>query len=133
LCIEATHKDRPDEKFLIECDKAQTKQIQSEFGDDYHSMAEHLRVMNLRMVLMGKMSKEELDDVKSHDISEGYLGSAVIRAQSKRLDDGLGMKDLNKTNKCFGVFGMDLNDGKGTKYEAEIFEFDMDCDKSKGK
>lgn len=28
---------------------------------------------------------------------------------------------------------MDLNDGKGTKYEAEIFEFDIDCDKSKGK
>jgi hypothetical protein len=28
---------------------------------------------------------------------------------------------------------MDLNDGKGTKYEGEIFEFDMDCDKSGGK
>jgi hypothetical protein len=28
---------------------------------------------------------------------------------------------------------MDLNDGKGTLYEAGIFEFDMDCDKTRGK
>jgi hypothetical protein len=75
------------------------------------------------------MNKEELDYVKSFDVKQCFLGGAEIRAQSKRLDDGLyGIKDLNETNKCFGVFGMDLNDGKGPKYEAEIFEFDMDCD-----
>ena len=44
-----------------------------------------------------------------------------------------GIQDLSKTNRCLGVYGMDLNDGKGTKYEGEIFEFDMDCDKSGGK
>lgn len=80
------------------------------------------------------MNQNQLDDVKSHDVQEGFLGGAEIRAQSKRLDDGLyGIKDLYKTNKCYGIFGMDLNDGKGPKYEAEYYEFNMDCDKTRGR
>ena len=78
------------------------------------------------------MDQSELDEIKSHNIEECYLGKSFIIAQSNRLDD-LIIKDLFKTNKCFGVIGNDLNDGNGKKYEVELFEFDMDCLNTKGK
>jgi hypothetical protein len=34
------------------------------------------------------MDQKDLDDIKSHDFDECFLGGAVIIAQSKRLDDG---------------------------------------------
>ena len=56
LIIDATHKERPDERFIIDNDKDKSKSIQDEFKNDFYDMAEHLRVMNLRMILMNKVS-----------------------------------------------------------------------------
>ena len=54
--IDATHKEREKDRFLIENEKSKSKEIEKEFNSDYYDMAEHLRVMNLRMVLMSKVS-----------------------------------------------------------------------------
>ena len=56
LIIDATHKDRPEERFIIDNDKSKSQSIQDEFNNDFYDMAEHLRVMNKRMILMNKVS-----------------------------------------------------------------------------
>ena len=56
LIIDATHKERPKERFIIDNDKDKSKGIQDEFKNDFYDMAEHLRVMNQRMILMNKVS-----------------------------------------------------------------------------
>lgn len=56
LIIDATHKDRPEERFIIDLDPKKSKEIQKEFSNDFYDMAEHLRVMNKRMILMNKVS-----------------------------------------------------------------------------
>jgi hypothetical protein len=61
IFIDATHKERPEERFIIENDKAKSKAIQDEFNNDFYDMAEHLRVMNKRMILMMHPSGEDKD------------------------------------------------------------------------
>ena len=56
LGIDATHKERNAEKFLILEAKPRSKEIEKEFDSDFYMLAEHLRVMNKRMVLLNKVS-----------------------------------------------------------------------------
>ena len=36
----------------------------------------------------------------------------------------------SKQQQVWGIFGTDLNDGKGKNYDSELFEFSNDCDNS---
>lgn len=55
LIISAYHQAHND-SFVIEIQEGKVQQLVSEFGGDYSLMAEHLKIMNKRMVLLNPVS-----------------------------------------------------------------------------
>ena len=51
LVISAQHEDLPD-SFIIEIEAAKVQHLLSEFMNDFSLMANHLKIMNKRMVLL---------------------------------------------------------------------------------
>ena len=56
LIISAQHTERSD-SFVIEIQSDKVGALINEFKDDYGLMAEHLKIMNKRMVLLNPVSK----------------------------------------------------------------------------
>ena len=55
LVISAQHEDLPD-SFIIEIEAAKVQHLLSEFLNDFSLMANHLKIMNKRMVLLNPVS-----------------------------------------------------------------------------
>lgn len=51
LVISAQHMELPD-SFIIEIENSKVDHLISEFGNDFGLMAQHLKIMNKRMVLL---------------------------------------------------------------------------------
>jgi len=49
--ISAQHEDLPD-SFIIEIEAAKVQHLLNEFQNDFNLMADHLKIMNKRMVLL---------------------------------------------------------------------------------
>ena len=56
LVISAQHEDLPD-SFIIEIEAAKVQHLLNEFMNDFSLMANHLKIMNKRMVLLNPVSK----------------------------------------------------------------------------
>jgi len=54
--ISAQHTELPD-SFIIEIENSKVQHLISEFQNDFFMMAEHLKIMNKRMVLLNPVSK----------------------------------------------------------------------------
>jgi hypothetical protein len=55
LVISAQHTEMPD-SFIIEIESSKVQHLISEFSNDFVMMAEHLKIMNKRMVLLNPVS-----------------------------------------------------------------------------
>ena len=53
--ISAQHEDLPD-SFIIEIEAAKVQHLLNEFNNDFNLMAQHLKIMNKRMVLLNPVS-----------------------------------------------------------------------------
>lgn len=56
LVISAQHIDQPD-SFIIEIEQMKVNHLVNEFGNDFSIMANHLKIMNKRMVLLNPVSE----------------------------------------------------------------------------
>ncbi len=55
LVISAQHEDLPD-SFIIEIEAAKVQHLLNEFNNDFSLMAQHLKIMNKRMVLLNPVN-----------------------------------------------------------------------------
>jgi hypothetical protein len=55
LVISAQHTEQPD-SFIIEIENAKVEHLINEFSNDFFMMADHLKIMNKRMVLLNPVS-----------------------------------------------------------------------------
>ena len=55
LVISAQHTELPD-SFIIEIENSKVQHLINEFSNDFYVMAQHLKIMNKRMVLLNPVS-----------------------------------------------------------------------------
>ena len=55
LVISAQHTEQPD-SFIIEIENSKVEHLINEFSNDFFMMADHLKIMNKRMVLLNPVS-----------------------------------------------------------------------------
>ncbi len=56
MVIASQHSSKSD-SFIIEIQNSRVEQLVNEFGGDYSLMAEHLKIMNKRMVLLNPVPR----------------------------------------------------------------------------
>lgn len=65
--ISSQHTELPD-SFIIEIEKSKVEHLLSEFQSDYFEMANHLKIMNKRMVLLNpKFLKQNEPEIQPTD------------------------------------------------------------------
>lgn len=57
LVISAQHTELPD-SFIIDIEASKVNHLVTEFGNDFENMANHLKIMNKRMVLLNPVSQK---------------------------------------------------------------------------
>ena len=82
LVISAQHLELPD-SFLIEIEAQKVQHLITEFGADFNNMANYLKIMNKRMVLLNPVSI-----ITSFVTNYLYLISEILKQVSRRREVG---------------------------------------------
>ena len=95
MVISAQHEDLPD-SFIIEIEAAKVQHLLNEFNNDFNLMAQHLKIMNKRMVLLNPVSIF----YKYHQsYSNLYSYRNLLPSKKEKKDPMMNKKVLQKDKK----------------------------------